>query len=1792
MTEEFKQLERKRAAAKGWVSRSANALTSLLNKPDVSKLELEDAILDFDRRLQALDDAQAAVESGICEADQMEADIEAADQYRRQVRSYRLQAVQALDKITRTDPGEPNHSEVGSTDSVLGNVKLPRIELPRFSGDVLEWQSFWEQFEALVGQATIPDISKFGYLQSSLDGEAKRVIQGLPLTAANYPIACSVLRERFGKPTRIIFAHIQALLNTSLLSKSTGNKYIASLWKLHDQLNTHVRSLEALGVEGTQYGVVLTPVILSRLPHDIRMEWSREGLDHESDLSWLMSFLQREIERRERSDAYREGRSEEARSGSRSEEARGAPGRVERRKILPGTASALQTSSVTSVGRCGFCNKSHQSEKCYSVSKLTRAEREEKVRSADLCFRCLVKGHVSKGCKSKCTKCKGNHNVLFCLKEVSLASKDSEVNDEPERLPSSESKGVSGDKGTDLCVSQVGVALSRPDVVSKEVNRTCVLQTAKVRLYGNKGQCVTATVLFDTGSDRSYVTSSLVRKVRPKWMGSEPITYSAFGSKMPKNHTCNLFDLTLTSYKGVEHSLVAVEVPTICAPLLRSRVPSDRLLGLESLHFADDYVNNRQITVDILVGMDAYWKLVIPNKTIETGGLVTQESVFGWILSGSMNASGSHEGVSTQLLCIDNNISDSVLHKFWDLESIGICSVEPSCKGSTLQRFEESVKFCNDRYEVALPWKSDVAKSDLQNNVKLARKRLDNLCRRFDKDPCLKMTYDSVFIEYEQEGICEEVPPSELESIHPTYYLPHRPVVRESSSSTRVRPVFDASAAGYNGISLNDCLETGPSLNPDLVAILLRFRRWPIALTADITKAFLQISVRQEDRDVHRFLWKPEDRVRTMRFNRVPFGNKSSPFLLNATIKHHLNLCPQSDVVQELKENLYVDDWLTGAESINEGQAMFIEAAFILGKAGMTLSKWTSSNKYLVERFSDNSNFVSDKEAVKILGMNWNMLHDYFSFDGFSIDSPLELIVTKRAVLSCLARVFDPLGLLSPFTMVVKILFQQIWRLGTGWDETLPDELLFRFQTWFKGIPAFQLWRVDRCYFPGSSWTAMTGVELHGFGDASEKAYGACVYLRLPLPDGNFKVSLVMSKGRVAPIKALSLPRLELLSAVLCCRLVNFVMSALHLDVPVFCWTDSTVTLSWIKGDPHRWKTFVKNRVTEIQDLVSPEKWFHCPGKDNPADLISRGVLAEQLVSACQWLNGPAWLSFPLNTSCQEQQILSCDNGGKAEAVSCVSVNIPSVVFELTRWSSFCKAVNIVAWTLRFITNCNSKAKKCSGSLTYEELTQAKVKLFCCVQREVYSREIGDLQQCKPLSRGSPLKKLDPFLDRDGLLRIKGRLHKADMTYESKHPIIIPPGHVARLIVQFQHTLLKHAGVSTLLSTLRNSYWIIGLRKLAKSICRMCIPCRRHDSKPCSQPAAPLPELRVKPSPPFSVTGLDYAGPLYCTDMPSKKLYILLFTCAVIRAIHLELTDSLSLSDCNFAIRRFAARRGFPSVFYSDNAQTFVAVSLRLRQNFGPFAPNWKFIVPRAPWWGGWWERLIRSVKSSLRKTFGVRRLSRCELETTLCEVEACVNSRPLTFVGDEVDATPPLTPSHFLIGRPAGVKVEGVENQGISECAHDLHSREQVRLERLDKFWKIWSSDYIRNLPPTFKGFLPKCNVKKGSVVLVKEDNVPRMSWPLGVVEETFPGHEGIIRSVNVRTSRGVVCRPVQKLHELEISSPIDVKDVKLKSDSSEINVSNGAQAPSKNVSSNDCFKVVYTRVGRAVKPPMKLDL
>ena len=499
--------------------------------------------------------------------------------------------------------------------------------------------------------------------------------------------------------------------------------------------------------------------------------------------------------------------------------------------------------------------------------------------------------------------------------------------------------------------------------------------------------------------------------------------------------------------------------------------------------------------------------------------------------------------------------------------------------------------------------------------------------------------------------------------------------------------------------------------------------------------------------------------------------------------------------------------------------------------------------------------------------------------------------------------------------------------------------------------------------------------------------------------------------------------------------------------------------------------------------------------------------------------------------------------------------------------------IRIFAYVLRFLNNKFCINETHSGPLSKIERDSAKKKLIVLEQKAYFHDEYVKLQNGKSISKNSKLFILDPFLDDENIMRVKGRLTNSSLPFETRHPIILPKSHLSKLIIRWYHLLMYHSGVETLFSNLRSEYWIIGCRKLCKSIIRECVACKRQDSRPCSQVVAPLPRPRVTPAPPFSVIGLDYAGPIFCADFPKDKLYILLLTCATTRAIHLELTNSMKVTDTMLAIRRFVSRRGIPCLIYSDNAKSFKSCKEQLELHYGINAPDWKFISPLSPHQGGYWERLVRSVKSCLKKSLGIKYLVKAELETVLIEIESCINSRPLTYVIDDIKSSV-LTPANFIIGRSTFLQ-PSFETDPTNISANDLYEKLILKSALVNKFWSLWSKLYITNLPHIVKKFTNSCNLRKGSVVLLRDENLPRLMWPLGIIVEVYPGSDGLIRNVRVKTAKGCYTRSIQKLHDLEIVS--DIYDNSSVSDIVEENSQEG--------------EVLQTRSGRVVKAPVRLN-
>ncbi|XP_068232198.1 uncharacterized protein [Palaemon carinicauda] len=1500
----------------GWVTRASKALSDLLESSTTTISQFEYAIKEYNQRLAKLDEVQEAIEIEVAE-EELEQLLDEAHEFRTISVQPRIQAEDQIRKLAAAAcPGSKAGSisrQSSSRESDITNVKLPKLELPKFSGEVTQWQSFWDQYNSHIDATDLPVISKFTYLLSLLEGDARNVVKGLAHTSANYPVACKLLKERYYKPERIIFAHVQALLNGEVNINVSGSKGVAQLWKLRDDILIHIRSLEALGITGKQCEVFLTPIILSRLPSELRLEWARDGDGHESDLDWLLTFLDKEISRLERSEAFK---------GKSSSEVKKIENKSSKDKVY--SAAALHASSKQENTMCSFCAKKHKSENCYGVLELSGKERGEKIRSLGLCFKCLKSGHMSRDCKARtrCTKCNGAHSTLMCgvRLEMNLKKEESEAKE----------GAIGSDKPGDVAL------------LTGQGGNCAILQTGKVQVSGSDGTVFTAQVMFDNGADKSYISSKFVKKCKPQWITSAPMPYSSFGGHSSgKNEHRNVYELKLWDSDKKVVRIIAAEIPRICQPLVRPIVPDSVLNSFSHVVLADDYHQDSPIEIDILIGLDFYWTLISPVDAFQINHVVAMKSL--WLYSD---------------LC-----------KFWDLETVGVKPrelVESYSETKVFKEFESTVKFVNGRYEVALPWKDDSAKGRLLNNVVIAHKRLGRLMVKLEHDKELKKEYQKVFDSYESDHIIEEVPRQEISGVNPVYYMPHRPVVKLSSSSTKIRPVFDASASCYNGVSLNDCLSSGPSLNPDLVEVLIRFRRWPIAVTADIRKAFLQISVQEKDRDVHRFLWPRDDgTIRHMRFTRVPFGNTASPFLLNATIKHHLDKYPPTSVVQDLKANMYTDNWLSGADSAVEAADKFCEARSILADASMDLTKLVSNSLLITSQLCDNKvPFINSDEPNTVLGLKWCNSLDSFSFDGINSDSFVEVVSTKRSILSVIAKIFYPLGLISPYVMYGKILFQELWKLGLTWDQEMPSELKLKFQRWLLSSEQFKNYQIDRCYFSPKAWGKLSHMEVHGFGDASEKGYGACVYLRVPVENGSYKVSLVSSKSRVAPIKTITLPRLELMGCLLCSRLVNFVKNTLNLDncVRVRCWTDSTIALSWIQRDASKKDLFVANRVKEIRELTPPSCWQHCVSKDNPADLITRGLLADKLVDSNLWLYGPSMLKESQYQEREGNPVKYKDEIGIESTAVCLNVQgVPdNPLIDLDRYSKLSKVLRVTAYVLRFIINCRNSNNKVAGPLITEEIDFAKLKLIYCIQREVFSAEIKVL---------------------------------------------------------------------------------LGMRRLAKTVIKECLSCRWHNSKPCSQPVAPLPRERVRTSPPFDVTGLDYAGPLFCADCPRR-------------------------------------------------------------------APHCKSLI----------------------------------------NVEPCkVTSR-------------------------------------------DLNEREVLRNKNLEHFWKIWSNNYITNLPQVVKGFNKKCDLSKGDLVLIKEDNLPRLKWPLGVIVDVFKGRDGLVRSVRLKTKKGERTRPIQRLYNLEVGRSEDLITTDASCDEFDRDVCDNHQMPIHTVSDEDVLP--KSKSGRVIKPPTKLDL
>lgn len=1661
-----------------------------------------------------------------------------------------------LDEIQGTVPAPAAGAGVAAPPAVVPvnpvQIKLPQIELPKFSGSYLEWENFRDMFISLVvNNQSLSDVQRLHYLKTSLSDEAGLVLKNVPVRAANYQTAWETLEKRYGNPR----ATIDAYLKTFFALPVVGQDSLRDLKTLRDTVNDVITALTNLKRPVKHWGDLIVFFVVQRLDKQSRREWETQLGDSTEYPTYaaLEAFLAVKI------------RTLEAINSPTNTNSRGNSGSQTKSNNSRTDVKSHVASETT---KCPACQENHLLFQCAAFKSKAVRDRQALVREHRCCFNCLRPGHIPKNCSSKnvCSKCQRKHHTLIHGESNSSVNSNatSQNTDASATRQNSSIPHAAVNTNSDVPAS---ISRDPPLNVSSHVGsrlpdlgHAVVLATAQVIVKTASGRALQVRALLDQGSESTFVTESVAQALRaPRQRTSIPVT--GLGGN-PAGHVRNAAILTIEPIVGNGRGITvrALILTKLTANPLPRVSGCDRWQHLRGLQLADSDPNASD-QIDLLIGADCYGFVLLDGmRQGGPGAPFAQRTIFGWVLSGSTS---NPQTTTTSLHVQHCNTTcdlDQTLRQFWETEELPRKTYLTDDDVKCEEHFVNTHQRASDgRYIVRLPFKTKPPLA-LGDSRAIATASFNRLERRFERKPDQAVAYREFLEEYERLGHMRLVNSESDANVQEVYY-PHHPVVRDTSSTTKLRVVFNASCPTSNGQSLNDYLLTGRKLQTELPSIILRWRTHKYVYTADMAKMFRQIWINPLDLDYQRILWRSDKSqpISAYQLLTVTYGTASAPFLAMRVIQQ-VNRDEGKNyplAVPILQRNIYVDDVLFGADDLVLARQTREQVTRLLKSGGFHLRKWASNCPELLKNDkSGDHELATDRlfeegEGLKVLGIFWTPLNDVFRF---KINVPNLPTPTKRSVLSIISKLFDPLGWVCPVVVTAKILMQRLWISKGDWDDELPIELLTIWQQYCAQLPLLEQLNIPRWTVQGND---TLDCEIHGFADASNLAYGAVVYLRIRTISDSVHVTLLTAKSKVAPIKPLSIPRLELSAAVLLARVVESVQNTMSLEtVPVYCWTDSTVALAWIQKHPSTLMTFAANRVAAIHNHAPKAIWKHVPTKENPADCASRGLYGSEILSHTLWWNGPEWLratpdAWP-NTKVTSDP---AERTEEKKPDSRVLLVLPAPKWELIdNVSSWDRLLRITAYVFRFVNNTRRTPAKASETFT-EEIDKARRFWIKTAQSQHFEREILDLRAKQAVSPNSKLRRLDPYLDDFGIIRVGGRLRNATLTLEQKSPIILPKHRVVELLIAHTHARVLHGGSQLTLRTLRHNFWIIGARNLVRSYIHQCVICVRERARIPQQLMGDLPRERVNRSPPFTHSGVDYAGPILVRTAPgrghkSHKAYISVFVCLATRAIHLEIVSDYSSDAFLAAFARFTSRRGIPVAVYSDNGTTFQGAEKELTRAFQAVCrdrdllsrlasdgTHWQFIPPAAPHFGGLWEAGVKSVKHHLRRVLGSHTPTFEELNTLLCKIEACLNSRPIAPLTDELESFDALTPGHFLIGAP----LKAIPAPSLLDLNDNRLSRWQLMQKMLEQFWKLWSTDYLHTLQQRFKWSERKPDLEIGDLVLLRNPNLPPAKWDLGRILECHPGDDNLTRVVTVKTARTVLKRPITQVCPLPVRVPPD---------------------------------------------------
>ena len=1170
----------------------------------------------------------------------------------------------------------------------------------------------------------------------------------------------------------------------------------------------------------------------------------------------------------------------------------------------------------------------------------------------------------------------------------------------------------------------------------------------------------------------------------------------------------------------------------------RNNPPFDKIANeLDNVDYKD---------VRLFLGLDVehlFLPISGPDRWITSsdGQFRAYETALGWTIKGPLGEV-SYEALASIMGFEKEEKSDvetsllEAFQNFNDLEAIGIKMKTDKFSASERREYLRldnlTRKLPDGRWEVPMLTREV---GYLPASEPQAMNRLRSLYRRLDRDERLKKLYYEGIRQDEQLGYIRKLSPEEAtilrQGIH--WFLPHFPVFHPDKPD-KCRRVLDA-AAKNNGVSLNSFLNAGPNILNSLFGVLLRFRRGRVAVNADVNAMFSQVVVPADQQPLVAFLWNEDPKKAPDVYvnPRHIFGAACSPavaiYALFKSAEHDQAL---SEIV---KASFYMDDFYWSADNEDEiiQGAKTVETALQTG--GFTLSKWTANCEKVVkawpleQRAKELKMLGSDLSGqlpvVKALGVAWNCAEDSFTFESRKLEKP---VTTVASVLSVLASIFDPLGIIAPYTLTGKQLFQDVWFAELKWHAEVSAEFKKTWSAWIQDLSMVATLHMPRWY----GFDTNSELTYFVFSDASTRGVGAVAYLKASTSRAMF----VAAKTRVVPPKKRgNIPRLELQAAMIAARLTGTVLEELKgvkIRRIVF-WSDSQTVLRWITNEEVRFDQYIANRVADIQERTQswnlPLEFRFVGTHQNPADLASRGVPtgAKKFGEDFDyWLHGPAFLDGP-----EDQWPAPLPPVKKSSEL------LQQQLEEYALNSLFDTANYEQDDLVEFLIQNSAKENP-----TAEEVNDVEADIIREAQSKYYASEIKACRsnQAKTvIRRYGDFRRQQLWVDPKGILRLQTRLFASeDWPVEGALPAVLHRKHpFTALVVRDAHRQVEHQGYAATWAKVRERFYIRQGRALVKRLCQICPYCIKRRRRKMQPPMAGLHSSRLcvnKPA--WTETGMDHFGPFDITG--KQKRWGLIFICLTSRAVHLEDVDGLGMEPFCHALDRFINRRRRPDILRSDMGTTFVALAKVQEKTITEYAEelrlaalkryriDLRFNPAGAPHWGGSWERMIKEVKKILQSTLeSVTKWRKDDFRTFLVRAEGILNRRPIAF-GEDGEI---ITPNHILqpsadvaVGPPLG--------------SPSIASLEAIKKAEM-LFWQKWVKFYLPSISAQqVCGQVRNDVLLPGDKVLVREGSNPLVdSWTPGTIKEVFPSQDGVIRSVLVTTEAGDLYRDVTRISILD---------------------------------------------------------